>query len=260
MLVCDARVHGGIPAQQRRADHEGTEPSFVAPCNAGFPAGMPRNADFQSHPRRAKQSGPRGQSGLNRRDPQSRGDNFSRVAAARKGIGGNRYWECTLDNVPAGQYSVSAELSGFSFTPSGFSNPLTVNGNLTGINLTGTSTAGYLGAIGRRVTRSGLPLSGVTVQVRQSGVTVDSGLTDSDGYYRVANLTNASYSVVPHLLGYTFSPASLTASSIPSSGKDFTATGASSPPVISSIAANPPLPSLPAVSRKVRISHLYYLI
>ena len=41
------------------------------------------------------------------------------VAAARKGNGQNHYWGYTLNGVPAGQYSLSAELPGYGIIPMG---------------------------------------------------------------------------------------------------------------------------------------------
>jgi hypothetical protein len=164
--------------------------------------------------------------------------NGQSVQATKQGSGGNRYWGYTLTEVPPGQFSLSSGLSGWLIQPSGFSNPLNVSGSLSSINFNGTSSATAYGAINGRITERGVPLSGASVVARVGGVTVLSTTTDSDGYYRLANLTNGSYSVVPSLSGYTFSPSSTTASS-PSSDKNFTATSSSTPPSIGSIVAAP---------------------
>jgi hypothetical protein len=71
-----------------------------------------------------------------------------------------------------------------------------------------------------------------------SGTAVGTGLTDTDGYYRINNLTNGSYSVVPAFSGYSFSPASASITNV-SKTVNFTATSPDSPPTISSLTATP---------------------
>jgi hypothetical protein len=157
--------------------------------------------------------------------------------ATRAGSGGNRYWAYTLNNVPAGSYSVSAELSAYRIVPSGFTNALTIAGNLTNINFSGT--AGTVSLITGRITQAGLPVVGVTIQANQSASTIGSAISDADGYYRIENLTNGSFTVLPVKSGWTFSPASQSVSSLPASGINFSATGPTAAPVISAITANP---------------------
>jgi hypothetical protein len=158
--------------------------------------------------------------------------------ATRQGTGPNRFWGYTINNVPSGQYSVSAELSGYTFAPSGFSNPLTVSGALSGINFNGTA-ATVAGAISGRITQLGLPLAGANVSASQGGTTVATTSTDSDGYYRIDNLANGSYAATPSKSGFSFSPSSLSATFVPMSGLDFTAVGTATAPTITSIMANP---------------------
>jgi hypothetical protein len=159
------------------------------------------------------------------------------VRASRLGTGGNRYWGYTLNNVPAGQFSLSAELAGYRFIAAGFSNPLSIVGNLTNLDFNGSAST-VAGAISGCVTELGLPRVGVWLEVRQGGTVIASAVTDSDGGYRTERLTNGSYTVVPSQAGYSFAPASLT-SSVPASGKDFLASGSNEPPRITSITANP---------------------
>jgi hypothetical protein len=147
-------------------------------------------------------------------------------------------WSYSLNNVPAGQYSLGAELPGYSLTPSGFSNPLTIGSTLNNMNFSG-SAAAVAGAIAGRITQRGVPVTGASIQLNQGGSTVASMSSDSDGYYRFENLATGTYTVVPGKSGYSFSPSSLTVSQVPSSGNDFTATGPTAPPVISSVTANP---------------------
>jgi hypothetical protein len=160
------------------------------------------------------------------------------VTATKTGPGGNRYWIYTLSNVPGGKYSVTAELSGYSFVPSGFSNPLTVSGTVSGVNFIG-SVASIAGAITGRITQYGLPLVGVSISAMQGNSTIGSAVSDSDGWYRVDNLPSGAYTVTPSLSGYTFSPTSISVGSVPSTGNNFAAHGPKTPPSITSVNANP---------------------
>ena len=159
------------------------------------------------------------------------------VVAALQGSGGSKVWGYTLTGVPAGLYSLSAEVPGYTITP-GFANPLTITGNLTGMNFSGAAS-GIAGAITGRITQQGIPVTDAFVAANQNGSTIASAISDSDGYYRIENLTNGSYTVIPGQSGYAFLPASLNVASIPSAGNDFTARGPLAPPAISSLAANP---------------------
>src|SRR5262249_48217828 len=132
-----------------------------------------------------------------------------------------------------------AELSGFRINPSGFTNALTITGNMTGINFAGT--AATVAPIIGRITRQGLPLAGVTVQANQGSSTLGSAISDSDGYYRIQNLANGSSTALPRRASSSFSPATQTVGSVPTSGINFTATGPTAPPVISLLTANPPV-------------------
>jgi hypothetical protein len=159
------------------------------------------------------------------------------VTATRQGTGANKYWGYTLSGVPAGQYSISAALNGYSIVPVGFSNPLNISGNLSGINFAGSSsTATY--SITGRIFQQTVPISNVTVQANQGGSTVATVTSDSDGYYRFDNLASASYTIVPSKSGYSFLPASPNVTA-PSSGVNFAAVGPVAPPAITSLSANP---------------------
>lgn len=160
------------------------------------------------------------------------------VSATRTRVSGTWYWVYTLNNVPAGSYSVTAYLSGYSIAPSGFANPLSISSSISGANFTGTANANIAGAIAGRITQYGVPLSGVTVQANQGSSTIASVVSDSDGYYRVGNLVGGSYTIVPGKSGFSFSPGS-TSASVPASSINFSATGPVARPSISSVTANP---------------------
>ncbi len=171
-----------------------------------------------------------------------------RSVSATGGGASKGTWVYTLNNVPAGQYSLSAALGGYTIVPSGFSNPLNITSNLAGMNFSGSAST-VAAAIRGRITQLGVPVPGVTVQASQSGTTRGTASTDSDGYYRIDNLTNGSYTISPGLTGYSFTPASASVASVPASGVNFTATGPNAPPTISSLTANPSVvPSSAATS------------
>ena len=160
------------------------------------------------------------------------------VPASQQVNGGNRSWVYTLTDVPAGQFSLTAELAGYRLVPVGFTNPFSIPGNLSNLDFSG-SASGVAGSISGRITEWGLPRAGVRLEVRQGGTAIGFVATDSDGGYRTDRLTNGSYTVVPSLAGYTFAPASLTVNSVPASGRDFVATGSGVPPQITAIAVTP---------------------
>lgn len=166
------------------------------------------------------------------------------VQATRAGTGNNRYWSYNLSSVPEGSYSVSAELAGYSIAPTNFANPLLVTEFLTEMNFHG-SEASVAGAIAGRITEGGRPHPGVKVEVRVGGSLISSTTTDADGCYRISNLASGTYTVLPSLEGHAFSPTSATVLTIPANGINFVATGTNSPPVISTVNANPsPVPSI----------------
>ena len=66
-----------------------------------------------------------------------------------------------------------------------------------------------------------------------------SDFSDSDGNYRVDNLTNAAYTIQPVLAGFSFSPSSLSIGGVPASSQNFSATGGGSPPTITLVSATP---------------------
>lgn len=161
-----------------------------------------------------------------------------RSVTASKTGSGSKYWIYTINNVPAGQYSVTAVLPNYRLTPSGFSNPLKVSGSLSGVNFTGT-TASIAGGITGRITQYGLPLAGVNVSALQGSSTIGSAATDSDGWFRIDNLPSGAYTVSPSLSGYSFSPVSISVASVPSSGNNFSASNSKTAPSITSVTANP---------------------
>jgi hypothetical protein len=159
------------------------------------------------------------------------------VTATLQGSG-TKTWGYTLASIPAGQFSLTAELAGYKITPAGFTNPLAIAGSFSGMNFSGVAS-GVAGAIIGRVTQQGQPVTGALLQAIQSGSTIGSAMSDSDGYFRIENLADGSYTVVPTKAGYLISPVSLNVVGIPATGINFAATGPIAPPAISSVTANP---------------------
>lgn len=161
-----------------------------------------------------------------------------RSVAATKTTGANRYWAYTFSGVPPGTFVVGAELSGYRFYSTNFTNPLVITGSRSDLNFIGTN-APASGAVSGRVMEFGLPLAGVTVEARLDDNLIASTQTDTDGCFRLSQLTNAAYAIVPAKPGYTCSPQSQTILAVPASGVNFSATGTNAPPEIGAVAASP---------------------
>lgn len=125
----------------------------------------------------------------------------------------------TITNVPNGSYTLTPTLSGYGFSPANVQ--VTVNNaNVTGQNFTATQVAATY-SISGKVTSGSAGLSGVTVSVGNYSAT-----SQADGTYTINNVPNGSYTLVPSLSGYTFSPASsaVTVNNANVTGQNFTAT------------------------------------
>lgn len=124
----------------------------------------------------------------------------------------------TLSGLANGNYTVTPSKSGYTFSP--VSSSVTVNGaNVTGQNFTSTSSSTY--TISGVITDSGgYGLSGVIVT--SGGY---SAVTDNNGMYTISGVPNGSYTLIPSKSGFSFSPASRSATVSGSnlSGHNFTA-------------------------------------
>ena len=125
----------------------------------------------------------------------------------------------TISGLADGSYTVTPTLAGYTFAPANQSTTIS-GGNVTGINFTATSTGGTTYSVSGTVT--GDVSAGVTVSVDTS----HSAVTDGSGNYTISGLADGSYTVTPSLAGYTFAPAtaSATVSGADVTGIDFTAT------------------------------------
>jgi hypothetical protein len=125
----------------------------------------------------------------------------------------------TLSGLNPGTYTLSATLSGYTFTAS-FSNPVTItNANLSGLTFVGTAGTGGAYTISGRILEGTNPIAGVIVS---DGTRT--AITNSSGYYTIINVPYGSYVITPTKEGYSFTPATLSVSVPPNaSGKDFQA-------------------------------------
>jgi predicted outer membrane repeat protein len=107
----------------------------------------------------------------------------------------------TFAAVPAGSYTLTPSYNGYMFQPA-YRSVRVVNSNITGQNFVG----GYQIA-GRISDNTGKAL--VNVPVTRSGSDTPA-YTNSAGYYTFSFLLPGTYTVTPHLNGYSFTPASRT--------------------------------------------------
>ncbi len=121
--------------------------------------------------------------------------------------------------VPSGSWNLRATLAGFTISPSNFTNPLTVSGNLSTTNF--SSVAGTTYTVSGNITAGSTPFPGVVVSAGAKSST-----TDSVGNYTIPGLANGSYTVTPSYSGATFTPANtpVTIASANATGKNFVGT------------------------------------
>ncbi|MFV9507721.1 MAG: beta-sandwich domain-containing protein [Oscillochloridaceae bacterium umkhey_bin13] len=133
----------------------------------------------------------------------------------------NSNGDYTLANVPAGSYTLTPSLSGYTFSPTSLS--VSVSSNVSGQNFTGTSTQVATYSVrGRITTNTGAGLSGVTISDGTRTAT-----TNSNGDYMLNGVPAGNYTLTPSLRGYNFSPPTLSLSvGTNVSGQNFTATQA----------------------------------
>lgn len=121
----------------------------------------------------------------------------------------------TVSGLPAGAYSLSASLSGYTFTPP--SRAATVPPNATGVDFTGTASTYSIS--GRIQNQAGAAMVGANV-CAQNGLCAT---TNSAGDYSFINLPAGGYTLTATKSGYTFTPASRAVTVPPSAtGVNFT--------------------------------------
>lgn len=130
------------------------------------------------------------------------------------GVGSGCY---TFTGLASGSYVVTPTSATHAFAPASRSV------SLAGADVTGQDFDATWGISGTVTWSSGAPAASVTVQIPALGLTTVSG---SNGYYAFTGLlSNDTYTVVPSLAGYTFSPASASVQVLGANvtGENFTA-------------------------------------
>jgi protocatechuate 3,4-dioxygenase beta subunit len=123
----------------------------------------------------------------------------------------------TLNDIPAGRYTLTASKEGYTFAPSSIAITVPPDAN----NQDFTATMLTFSIVGRVTDASGNPISGVTI----SDGTGQSIVTDRGGYYTFYRQPVGSYTLTAAKNECTFSPATQTVSVPPSHyGQNFTAT------------------------------------
>ena len=143
-------------------------------------------------------------------------DGYRTTVSSKQGSGSNQKNLYTLSGVPSGTWNIRAQFPGSSFTPSTFSNPLTITGNASTKNFALDAVTTY--SISGTISYNGVGLAGATVTAGSR-----SSVTDARGGYYISGLGNGTYTVVPTLSGYGFTPAStdVTVSSAHVTGQNF---------------------------------------
>ncbi len=111
----------------------------------------------------------------------------------------------SLENVPAGTYTVMAQLSGFNFVPTSLAVTVdATSGNVGGVVFEGTPDRYDISGTVR--TGAGDRLSGVQVDALQNNTLVWSTDSNLDGSYTLAGLLPGTYTVRPSDADWAFSP------------------------------------------------------
>ncbi|HYG76614.1 MAG TPA: Calx-beta domain-containing protein, partial [Planctomycetota bacterium] len=164
-------------------------------------------------------------------------DGYRTTTSYRSGQGSSAKTVYSLSGVPAGTWTLRAYMTGTSFSPSGWSNPLTISGSTTGKNFAADATVKY--SISGTVTDLGSGLSGVSVSTGAASAT-----SDPNGGYYIGGLSNGTYTVTPSKSGFSFTPAnrSVTINNANSTGQNFATTNTDSPPTVATPASATPNP------------------
>jgi hypothetical protein len=146
-----------------------------------------------------------------------------------------------LFGVPQGTWHIRATAPGMSLSPVGWSNPLTVTGNMPDKHFAKDAVQSW--AISGKVTDLGQPMPGVIVSTGAASV-----LSDTAGQYVIPGLVNGSYTVTAAGMGsdagITFTPPlhNVTVNGADVTGKDFATTRVDPPPTIAIAASANPNP------------------
>ena len=153
--------------------------------------------------------------------------------SAITGVGGTY----TIPGVPAGTYTVTPSLSGYTFSPATIS--VTVGPNATGINFTASGAPpSTVFTLSGQILIGGTALAGATVTAGIYGAT-----TDAMGNFSILNVPPGTYTLSPFKAMYSFTPATrvVTVTTANVSGLDFSAS-----------LTNPIFPILPYIFHNIQ--------
>ena len=129
----------------------------------------------------------------------------------------------SFPGLPAGNYTVTPSLTGYTFNPSSSAITLVSGAASSGNNFVETAYTGVTSSIAGKVTGTFTQIATLSL----SGASKGSVLADASGNYSFTGLAAGGYTVTPSLSGYVFNPASLavtTAAGDAITAKNFTAT------------------------------------
>ncbi len=110
-----------------------------------------------------------------------------------------------IENVAAGDYTLTAQLSGYVFTPPTIDVTVNLhNGDATGLVFTAALETFDVAGVIR--TSGGDRLAGIRVAALQSGVEVGAGTSSANGAYSITGLVPGSYTIRPDDPDYEFEP------------------------------------------------------
>jgi len=107
-----------------------------------------------------------------------------------------------IPSVPNATYTIVPSVKGYTFTPATSTVPDS-NGNVSGQNFVATPIPVQTYSISGTVTLNGNGLAGVTMSLQGTSFTA---VTASDGTYTISGVQNGTYTLVPSLSGYVFTP------------------------------------------------------
>ncbi len=128
----------------------------------------------------------------------------------------------SFPGLPAGKYTVTPALAGYTFNPASSVVSLISGASSSGNNFVESAYSGVSSSVSGKL--SGALAQSATVSL--SGTNTGSVATDANGNYSFTGLPAGSYTVTPSLAGYVFSPASYAATTAAGdalTAKNFTA-------------------------------------
>jgi hypothetical protein len=108
-------------------------------------------------------------------------------------------------DVAPGTYTITASKSGYTFNNPAATVIVTGTANVTGVNFSANPPPAPVNVVGTVTQSNGItPISGVSLSLRQGGVTKYLSSTLANGTYTFANVANGTYTIVATKSGITF--------------------------------------------------------